>query len=494
MIQKPEIQKSGTSGLIFNEPMLWDKSRKGRCAMSLPKQDVERSTLDAELTQDINQDAPNLPELSELDVIRHYTRLSQWNFGVDSGMYPLGSCTMKYNPKTNEVQAARQGFAGAHPLAGDEFSQGALKLMFLLEQFLSEITGYTAFTVQPAAGAHGELCGMLIIHAYHEKQGRQRSKIIIPDTAHGTNPASATLCGYKSINIKSGPDGILEPGTIAEVMDEDTAGIMLTNPNTLGLFENNIKEIADIVHAKGGLVYGDGANMNAIMGIVKPGKIGIDVLHLNLHKTFSTPHGGGGPGAGPVGVVKELEPFLPIPRVVRELNTYKLITDSPDTIGRLHTFYGHFGIMIRAYSYIMSMGGEGLTQASKLAVLNANYIKESLRGVLNIPYDQPCMHECVFNDEFQKADHIITMDIAKRLPDYGIHPPTIYFPLVVDGAFMVEPTETESKAELDQFINAIKSITQEAKENPELLKTAPHLPKVTRLDEVGAARKPCLKG
>nr|NJM01527.1 aminomethyl-transferring glycine dehydrogenase subunit GcvPB [Desulfobacula sp.] len=484
------IQQPGTSGLIFNEPLLWEKSRKGRCAMSLPRPDVEPCPLDADLTGE----APNLPELSELDVVRHYTRLSQWNFGVDSGMYPLGSCTMKYNPKTNEVQAGRQGFAGAHPLSGDEFSQGALALMYQLEQSLAKITGFQAVTLQPAAGAHGELCGMLMIHAFHAKNGRQRSKIIIPDTAHGTNPASATLCGYESVNIKSGPEGILDPQTVAAVMDEDTAGIMVTNPNTLGLFEANIKEIADIVHAKGGLVYGDGANMNAIMGIVKPGEIGIDVLHLNLHKTFSTPHGGGGPGSGPVAVGKTLEPFLPVPRVVRELDTYKFITDRPDSIGRIHTFYGHFGIMVRAYAYILSMGAQGLTDASRLAVLNANYVKESLKGTLNLPYDRPSMHECVFNDEFQKEFHITTMDMAKRLLDYGFHPPTVYFPLVVEGAFMVEPTETESREDIDQFIHAVKSIAREAKEDPEALKKAPRLTKVTRLDEVLAARKPCLRG
>jgi glycine dehydrogenase subunit 2 len=401
---------------------------------------------------------------------------------------------MKYNPKTNEVQAARQGFAGAHPLAGEEFSQGALKLMYNLEQYLGSITGFDAVTLQPAAGAHGELAGMLMIHAYHAKKGKQRSKIIIPDTAHGTNPASASLCGYESINIKSGKNGILEPEDVEAVMDEETAGIMVTNPNTLGLFESNIKEISDIVHAKGGLVYGDGANMNAIMGIVKPGEIGIDVLHLNLHKTFSTPHGGGGPGSGPVGVVKALEPFLPIPRVVKELDSYKFVTNCPDTIGRIHTFYGHFSIMVRAYSYILSMGAKGLTDASRLAVLNANYIKESLKGTLNLPYDLPCMHECVFNDAIQKENHITTMDMAKRLLDYGFHPPTVYFPLVVEGSFMVEPTETESKEDIDQFIDAVKAIAKEAKEDPETLKKAPFLTKVTRLDEVAAARKPCLRG
>ncbi|WDP88138.1 MAG: aminomethyl-transferring glycine dehydrogenase subunit GcvPB [Desulfobacter sp.] len=475
---------------MFNEPQLWEKSRDGRCAISLPKQDVETSPLGEELTGD----APDLPQLSELDVVRHFTRLSQWNFGVDSGMYPLGSCTMKYNPKTNEVQAARQGFAGAHPLAGEEFSQGALKLMHELEQCLGEIAGLPGVTLQPAAGAHGELCGMLVIHAYHAKNGKQRSKIIIPDTAHGTNPASASLCGYDSINIKSNEKGIIDPQSVADIMDEDVAGIMITNPNTLGLFEENIKEICEIVHAKGGLVYGDGANMNAVMGVIKPGDLGIDVLHYNLHKTMSTPHGGGGPGSGPVAVAEKLIPFLPVPRVEKDLDTYKLVTDCPDTIGLLHTFYGHFGVMIKAYAYILSMGPEGLKKASQLAVLNANYVKESLKGTLHLPYDRPCMHECVFNDAFQKQDHITTMDMAKRLLDYGFHPPTVYFPLVVDAAFMVEPTETESKEEIDQFIDAVKSIAAEAKQTPDILHKAPVLPKVTRLDEVTAARKPRLRG
>lgn len=485
------MEKPGVGGLKFNEPQLWDKSREGRCGISLPVSDVPREELDSGLTGD----APDLPELCELDVVRHFTRLSQWNFGVDSGMYPLGSCTMKYNPKTNEVQAGRQGFASAHPLSGDLSSQGALKLMYELENFIMEITGFDAVTLQPAAGAHGELTGMLMIHKYHEKKGKQRSKIIIPDTAHGTNPASASLCGYDSVNVISGPEGILEPKAIREVMDEDTAGIMVTNPNTLGLFEKNIKEISDIVHEKGGLVYGDGANLNAIMGVVKPGEIGIDVLHLNLHKTFSTPHGGGGPGAGPVATSKELEPFLPVPRVIKKGGIYRLVSEYPDTIGRLHTFYGHFGVLVRAYSYIMSLGAEGLADVSRLAVLNANYIKESLKGTLNLPYDLPCMHECVFNDKIQREESkITTMDIAKRLLDYGFHPPTVYFPLVVDGAFMVEPTETESKETLDQFIDAVKSIAEEARTSPDMLRSSPHLTRVTRLDEVAAARKPCLQG
>ncbi|MBF0202145.1 MAG: aminomethyl-transferring glycine dehydrogenase subunit GcvPB [Desulfamplus sp.] len=478
-----------TSGLIFNEKFLWEMSRGGRCGISLPEQDVDISPLEEGLTGD----APDLPQLSELDVVRHYTRLSQWNFGVDSGMYPLGSCTMKYNPKTNEVQAALPGFTGAHPLLDEDLCQGSLELIYNLEQYLCEITGMDAATLQPAAGAHGELAGMLVIHAFHAKKGHQRSKIIIPDTAHGTNPASATLCGYESINVQSGPDGILTPEAVEAVMDEETAGIMITNPNTLGLFEENIKKIAEIVHSRGGLVYGDGANMNAVMGIFKPGEIGIDVIHLNLHKTFSTPHGGGGPGSGPIAVVKELEPFLPAPRVEKRDGVFTLVDDRPDTLGRMLTFHGHFGIMVRAYSYILSLGDKGLTNVSKLAVLNANYIKECLKEHLHLPYDRPCMHECVFTDKNQAEYGVTTLDMAKRLMDYGFHPPTVYFPLVVHGAIMVEPTESESKETIDQFMEAFKAVVKEAKENPEILKSAPHLPKLSRLDEVSAARKPVLR-
>ncbi|OQY01098.1 MAG: glycine dehydrogenase (aminomethyl-transferring) [Desulfobacteraceae bacterium 4572_130] len=483
--------KLGISGLVFNEPFLWEKSKHGRCGISIPEQDVEQCLLPSDLTDG----APELPQLTEVDVVRHFTRLSQWNFGVDSGMYPLGSCTMKYNPKTNEVQASLPGLAYSHPLADEDVSQGTLKIMYDLEKYLCEITGMDAVTLQPAAGAHGELAGMLVIHAFHAQKGKQRSKIIIPDTAHGTNPASATLCGYKSINIKSNENGILAPETVAKVMDEDTAGIMLTNPNTLGLFEENIKAISDIVHSKGGLVYGDGANMNAIMGIVKPGHIGIDVLHLNLHKTFATPHGGGGPGAGPVAVIKELELFLPCPKIKKkDNNTYSLIDNSPNSIGRMITFYGHFNVMVKAYSYILTMGAKGLKKVSQLAVLNANYIKESLKHIFYLPYDIPCMHECVFTDKNQEKYNITTLDMAKRLMDYGFHPPTIYFPLVVHGALMIEPTETESKETIDEFIKALKEIAGEAQNNPEILYSAPHISKVSRLDEVTAARKPCLRG
>jgi glycine dehydrogenase subunit 2 len=447
----------------------------------------------AELDDDLKGDGPDFPDLSELDVVRHFTRLSQWNFGVDSGMYPLGSCTMKYNPKINERQAALPGFAGAHPLLPAQLSQGVLKMMFDLERYLAEITGMPAVTLQPAAGSHGELTGMMIIHAYHESKGKQRTKVLIPDTAHGTNPASATLCGFKSIPVKSNEQGILSAETIAQMMDEDTAGIMVTNPNTLGLFEENINKIAEIVHSKGGLVYGDGANMNAIMGIVDVKKAGVDVLHLNLHKTFSTPHGGGGPGSGPICVTEELEGFLPVPRIIKKDGNYELCEDYPESVGKIHAFYGNFGVLVKAYSYIMSMGAD-LKRVSQLAVLSANYIKESLKGTFHLPYDRPCMHECVFDDKFQQAAKVITLDIAKRLMEYGYHPPTVYFPLVVQGAIMIEPTETESKEDIDGFIEAMKSIAKEAKQNPELLHAAPVIAKVRRLDETGAARNPCLAG
>ena len=480
----------GASGLILDEPLLWERGKKGRCGFSLPAQDVPESPLPVELVGD----GPDLPDLGEVEVVRHYTRLSTWNYGVDTGFYPLGSCTMKYNPKTNERQAGLKGFAAAHPLLPTALSQGALCLMYELARDLAEITGLAAVTLQPAAGAQGELAGMLILHAWHRSRGSERTKILIPDTAHGTNPASAALCGYAPVPVPSDERGIIAAGVVASLMDEATAGIMITNPNTLGLFEENIREIARIVHERGGLVYCDGANMNAVMGVVKPGAIGVDILHLNLHKTFSTPHGGGGPGAGPLAVRKDLERFLPVPRVVEEGGTYRLCQDYPDSIGRLLAFHGHFGILVRAYGYIRSMGPDGLARASQLAVLNANYLKERLKGTLHLAYDRPCMHECVFSDRDQHAAGIATLDIAKRLMDYGYHPPTIYFPLVVPGAIMIEPTETETKEDLDRFVEAIQTIVREARENPELLRDAPHRCKVKRLDETAAARNPCLIG
>ena len=478
----------GTTGLVLNEPLLWEKGSKGRTGFSIPESDVDPSPMDPELAGE----GPDFPDLSEIDVVRHYTRLSTWNFGVDTGMYPLGSCTMKYNPKTNERQVRVPGFAGAHPLLPPQLAQGALEMMYKLEQYLAEVTGMRAASVQPAAGAHGEMAGMLLIFAYHKQRGDQRSKIIIPDTAHGTNPASAALCGYRPVPVKSNEQGVLSVESIAAVMDDQTAGIMLTNPNTIGLFEDHVREITQLIHDKGGLVYCDGANMNAVMGIVDMNEIGIDVLHLNLHKTFSTPHGGGGPGSGPVCVNEKLEPFLPVPRIVEKDGRYDLSEDFPQSIGKLDTFHGHFGVMIKAYSYIMSMGAAGLKKVSQLAVLNANYIKEQLKDIYHLPHDRPCMHEVVFNDQNLAPYKITTIDVAKRLMDYGFHPPTVYFPLVVPGAIMIEPTETECKQDIDLFIETMRQIAQEAKDNPELLTSAPHHSKVRRLDETTAARKPCL--
>ncbi len=479
----------GTQGLILNEPLLWERGRRGRTGYSLPTRDVDPAPLD----DAVAGEGPDFPDLSEVEIVRHYTRLSQWNYGVDSGMYPLGSCTMKYNPKTNERQAALPGFAGSHPLVPSELCQGALQLIYELEHYLAHVSGLEAVSVQPAAGAQGELAGMLIFAAYHRDQGNPRSKILIPDTAHGTNPASAALCGYKSVPLATGPDGVLTPEDVAALMDEDTAGLMVTNPNTLGLFETHTRAIADIVHAKGGLIYADGANMNAVMGVVDFGKAGIDVLHINLHKTFSTPHGGGGPGAGPVCVTKTLEPFLPAPRVVKTGESYQLSEDFPKSIGKLNAFYGNFGILVRAYSYILSVGTQ-LKDVSQHAVLNANYIKEQLKDIYHLPFDKPCMHECVFTDKNLEPHKVSTLDLAKRLIDYGFHPPTIYFPLVLHGAIMIEPTESESRENIDQFIATMRAIYREAREDPDLLTGAPGNTKVRRLDETTAARKPVLRG
>ncbi|MDI6725748.1 MAG: aminomethyl-transferring glycine dehydrogenase subunit GcvPB [Smithellaceae bacterium] len=483
-------ESPGMTGLILNEPLLWERGKKGRSGYSLPPGDVPPSPLPPEL----RGDGPDLPDLSEIEVVRHYTRLSTWNFGVDTGLYPLGSCTMKYNPKINERLADLRGFAASHPLLPSFLSQGTLQLMFALERFLAEITGLGAVTLQPAAGAQGELTGMLIVHAWHRSRGRQRTKILIPDTAHGTNPASAALCGYAPVPVPSGPDGILLPEVVARLMDGETAGIMITNPNTLGLFEENIREVARIVHDRGGLVYGDGANMNAVLGVVKPGAIGMDILHLNLHKTFSTPHGGGGPGAGPVAVRKDMVRFLPVPRVVEKDGIYALSEDFLESVGRVLAFHGHFSVLLRAYAYILSMGPEGLKQASRLAVLNANYVRERLKDALHLAYDRPCMHECVFTDQKQQVSGITTREMAKRLMDYGYHPPTIYFPLVVKGAIMIEPTETETKEELDGFIEAFRAVVREVAENPLVIRDAPARCKVRRLDETAAARYPCLTG
>jgi len=480
----------GRSGLIMDEPLLWEKGKVGRNGMSVSASDVPSAALDEQLCGA----GPDFPDLSEVEIVRHYTRLSQWNFGVDTGMYPLGSCTMKYNPKINEKHAGSEAIATVHPMLDDEYCQGTLKIIYDLQNYLAEITGLDAVSVQPAAGAHGELAGMLIFEAYHQARGKKRTKILMPDTAHGTNPASAALCGYKPVPVKSGERGILDVEQIRELMDDETAGIMVTNPNTLGLFEENIREVADIVHGKGGLVYGDGANMNAVMGIVDMKKCGVDVLHLNLHKTFSTPHGGGGPGAGPVCVVEELAPYLPSPLVEFDGTAYRLEAARPESVGRMHCFHGNFGVLVRALCYILTMGAENLKKASQYAVLNASYIKVKLKDHLHLAYDRPCMHEAVFSDKKQQEFKVSTLDIAKRLMDSGYHPPTIYFPLVVPGAIMIEPTETETLEDLDTFIAVVKEIVAEAQSDPDLLRNAPQRFKVKRLDETAAARKPCLCG
>ena len=481
------MNRTDGRGLVLDEKLLFEQSQPGRTGYSLSTLDVPKSMPDAHLTR---TEITAFPELSEVDVIRHYTRLSTWNYGVDSGFYPLGSCTMKYNPKVNEVAARLPGFAEIHPATPEALNQGALALMYHLQSDLAEISGFPTVTLQPAAGAQGEFVGMLMIRAFHEANGQTRHKVIIPDTAHGTNPASAALCGFEVVTVAS--DGVLSKEAVAAVMDDDVAALMVTNPNTLGLFESDIREICDLVHERGGLVYSDGANLNALMGISRPGDIGIDVMHFNLHKTFSTPHGGGGPGAGPVGVVEKLMPFMPKPVVVKDVDAYRLDYDRPQSIGRVQSFYGHFGILVRAYTYILSMGGEGLKRATEMAVLNANYIRARLENAYDLPNKQRSLHEVVFS-EAALANGCHTLDVAKRLIDYGYHPPTIYFPLVVHGALMIEPTETESKQVIDDFCDALLAIAEEAKTAPELLKRAPVRAKVKRLDEATAARKPKLR-
>jgi len=478
----------GISSLALEEPLLWEKGREGRTGASLPDPDVPAAPLAG-----LERAGLPLPDLSELDVVRHYTRLSTWNFGVDTGLYPLGSCTMKYNPKINEKIAALPGFADAHPLMPAELAQGAMRVVYETEQALCEITGLKACCLQPSAGAHGELTGIMLIQAWHRAQSRQRTKMLIPDTAHGTNPASAALCGYEAVKVPSGPDGILTVEGVAALMDENCAGIMVTNPNTLGLFESNLTEIAKLVHERGGLVYGDGANLNAIMGYADMDRIGVDVMHMNLHKTFSTPHGGGGPGAGAVCVGEKLVPFLPGPRIAEENGRLIWTCAGEHSIGRLHPFYGQFGVILRAWAYIKTLGAD-LKKASELAVLNANYVKAKLRDVFELPFPQDSLHECVFTDKKQEAFGVSTMDVAKRLIDCGYHPPTIYFPLVVHGAIMIEPTESESLDELDGFIAAMRDIAAQAEKDPAALHAAPSLTKVGRVDEVGAARKPVLTG
>ncbi len=475
------------------EKLLFELSRPGRRGAALPPLDIpeaSRYDLDPRYTR---AEPAGLPELSEVEVVRHYTRLSRLNYAIDLGLYPLGSCTMKYNPKVNERIARLPGFADCHPQLPEDLVQGSLSLMHELERALAAICGMDRFTLQPAAGAQGELTGIMMARAYHRERGNPRQVVLIPDSAHGTNPSSAHLAGYRVEEIASSERGCVDLGALKRRMDQDVAVLMLTNPNTLGVFESEIQEIARAVHAQGGLLYMDGANLNAFVGRSRPGDMGVDLHHLNLHKTFSTPHGGGGPGAGPVGVKAPLEPFLPVPIVEREGERLRLRHDRPKSIGKVRAFFGNFGMFVRAYAYILAHGPQGLRRMSETAVLNANYIRKMLEGVYHLPYDAPSLHEVVFSDRNLEASGVHTLDVAKRLMDYGFHPPTIYFPLIVKGALMIEPTESESREELDLFIAAMRAIAEEARRDPGLLRAAPHTTPIRRLDEVGAARNPVLR-
>ncbi len=484
----------GIPGLIFDEPLLFEQGSPGRQGASLPPCDVPEKRIETLIPRKLlRDDLSGFPELSEVEVVRHFTRLSQWNYSVDQGFYPLGSCTMKYNPKVHEDIVRLPGVARAHPYLPDALAQGALRLLYELERYLCEISGMDRVSLQPAAGAQGELTGMMMIRAYLAARGNPRSIVLVPDSAHGTNPASSTLCGYRVVQLRSSLRGCLEPKTVAEAMTEEVAALMITNPNTLGLFEEHIEEIARIVHSKGGQVYCDGANLNAILGISRPGDTGIDVIQMNIHKTFSIPHGGGGPGGGPVGLKKHLAPFMPVPVVEKRGKGFVLSENLPKSIGKVRAFVGNFAALVRAYAYIRSLGPSGLRQVAEVAVLNANYIRSQLKGTYDLPYDRVCKHECVFSDAVHSARGVQTLDIAKRLMDYGFHPPTIYFPLIVKGALMIEPTETESKQTLDAFIWAMKKIAEEVERDPDLVRSAPHIAKVSRLNEVKAARSPKLR-
>jgi glycine dehydrogenase subunit 2 len=477
-----------------NEALLFERSSPGKGAWQLPELDVPAvDAAEALGAANVRAEIPGFPEVSEVEAIRHFTRLSTWNYAIDYGMYPLGSCTMKYNPRINELVARIEGLAWAHPYQPEALAQGAMEVMARLEAALAEITGMDAVTLQPSAGAQGELTGILLIRAALEKRGNPRRKILVPDSAHGTNPATAATAGYVVENVKSTATGVLDLEALARAVDKDVAALMVTNPNTLGVFEENIVQAADILHAKGAMLYMDGANMNALVGIARPGDFGVDVMHLNLHKTFSTPHGGGGPGAGPVAVKKALEPFLPTPRLKRVRGKWAYDFNRKRSIGRVRAFYGNFGVLVRALAYILAHGGPGLRNATVDAVLNAVYIRKQLEPYFDLPYPAPNMHEVVFSDERQAKLGIRTGDLAKRLIDYGFHPYTVSFPLIVHGALMIEPTETESKLELDQFIDAMISIAKEVETDPEMVKGAPYSTRTSRVDEVMAARKPVLR-
>jgi glycine dehydrogenase subunit 2 len=477
-----------------NEPLIFETSSPGKRGYQLPALDVPAvnaaSVLGAPNTR---KEIEDFPEVSEVEAIRHFTRLSTHNYAIDLGLYPLGSCTMKYNPRVNEQVARIDGLAWAHPYQPESLSQGILEVMGALEKMLLEITGMDAVTLQPAAGAHGEFTGILLVRALLGSRGNPRKKLLIPDSAHGTNPATATMAGYKVENIKSNDRGMVDIDALVRSVDEDVAALMITNPNTLGVFEENITRIAQILHAKGAMVYMDGANMNALVGIARPGDFGVDVMHLNLHKTFSTPHGGGGPGSGPVAVKEALIPFLPKPRLEKSGGRWRWNYDRPQSIGRVRAFYGNIGMHIRALAYIMAHGGPGLRNVTMDAVLNATYIRKLLEPYYDLPHNAPTMHECVFSDDRQAKRGVRTGDIAKRLIDYGFHPYTVSFPLIVHGAMMIEPTETESKAEMDLFVDALISIAKEVEENPELVLKAPHHTRTSRVDEVAAARKPVVR-
>jgi Glycine cleavage system protein P (pyridoxal-binding), C-terminal domain len=483
-----------------NEGLIFERSQTGRVGYRLPKLDVDaidiESIIPAELRRD--DDLDGVPEVSEVDVVRHFTRISTWNYSIDLGMYPLGSCTMKYNSRLNEKTARIAGYTNLHPLAPEEESQGALELIYRLQEDLAEITGLPGVSLQPAAGAQGEMTGVMLIRALLDKRHGEASKdrrvMLIPESAHGTNPASAALAGFTVKSIRANADGLTDMDHLRELCDAGgVAGVMFTNPNTVGIFEKNIKEICEVIHQAGGLVYMDGANMNALVGVARPGDMGVDVIHLNLHKTFSTPHGGGGPGCGPCCCTAELAEFLPVPRVVKSEDTYKLDYNLPNSIGRVKAFFGNFGMMIRALSYIYTHGAEGLKEATETAVLNARYVAEELKDTFHQPYEADCMHEAIFSHKNQTRTGVHTLDIAKRLIDYGFHPPTVYFPLVVEGAMLIEPTESVGRADLDAFISAMKDIDREAKENPQLVIDAPHSTRIGRLDEATAARKPVLR-
>ena len=488
-----------TRSLLIQEAPIFVQSCAGRCGASLPEPDVP----DSEAPEDQWPEALRraqpaaLPEVSEPEVVRHYTRASLWNFHIDKGMYPLGSCTMKYNPKSADAVAAMGALSGVHPCQPAEQLQGSLRLMAGLEHMLAEIAGFARVTLQPAAGAHGELCGLMLMRACLQQRGQGgRTRVLIPDTAHGTNPASCTLNGFSTVALATGQQGVLEPAAVRQAMEgqqDQIAGIMITNPNTLGLFEVHLAEICQMVHDVGGLVYMDGANLNALMGRFRPGDAGVDVMHYNLHKTFGTPHGGGGPGSGPVGVVQELVPFLPVPTVQQhEDGSYYLDHHRPHSIGKMRSFLGNYGVLARAYAYIMELGAAGLSRATEMAVLNANYLRVQLRDVLHIPFADHCMHEVVATDQHLKPTGVSTLDVAKRLMDYGFHPPTVYFPLVVHGALMIEPTETETPQTLDCFVATLEEVVKQAEQDPGLLKQAPHSAGLRRLDETRAARKPVL--